>query len=250
VADLLSQDLSPDQVAKVLKAENGGVGVVSHERIYRWIYDHPARQLGLKLRHRRHRRKPWRRGVKAGVIKHRRDIAERPAIVETRSRVGDWEADTVVGAGQAGAMLTLTERATGVILTHALPRKAAEAVRVAMIYLLGPLKAFVKTITSDNGTEFARHQEIAAALEADFYFAQPHSPWQHGSNENGNGLLRQYFPKGMRLDAVPAADVHHAMQRLNTRPRKRFGYASPLQMFERLTGITQAHDLMRIALQA
>ncbi len=250
VGKWLRLDLSPDQVANKLKAENAGIAVVSHERIYQYIYANPEFAFSVHTRRHRSRRKPWRRGVKACVIKHRRDISERPAVVEERSRVGDWEADTIIGAGQAGAILTLTERATGVILIRPLANKTAEAVRVAMIYLLTPLKEYVKTITSDNGTEFARHQEVAKALDADFFFAKPHSPWQRGSNENGNGLLRQYFPKGMKLNAVPDMDTHFATQRLNNRPRKRFGYATPLQRFEQMTGLTQVHVLMRIALQS
>ncbi|MFC4157836.1 IS30 family transposase [Chitinimonas lacunae] len=239
----LKEDWSPEQISASLGR------AISHEAIYQWIYANPENQLWRHLRRRQPRRRPWRRGVKRCILMNRRDISNRPAVVESRERVGDWEADTVIGAGQAGAILTLTERKTGLMLTYPLAKKTAEAVKIGMIHLLTPIREWVKTITSDNGTEFARHEQIAEALEADFFFAKPHSPWQRGSNENANGLLRQYFPKGSPLDKVREAEVHFAMQRLNTRPRKRFGYVAPLQQFEKLTGMTQVHHLIGIALR-
>ena len=245
----LAKQWRPEQISTVLKKENQGRNQVSTETIYAWIYQSPELKLHTHLLRKHRQRKSRKRNKKSCIIKDRRDIDTRPSIVDTRSRVGDFEADTIVGKNSASAMLTLNDRATGIVLVRALPNRSAQAVHDAMLYLLTPFKGLVHTITSDNGSEFARHQDIASALGIDFFFAKPHHPWQRGSNENANGLIRQYCPKGTDLRLQTEADVHRIMHRLNHRPRKRFDYLSPLQQFEKLTGITQAHDLIRIALQ-
>jgi IS30 family transposase len=140
-----------------------------------------------------------------GTIPNRLSIEDRPAIVETRGRIGDWEADTVIGKSHKQAIVSIVERKTGFTLIHKVERKTAQAVSQAMITLLKPYRKKVNTITSDNGREFAGHEEIAKSLKADFYFAHPYSSWEPGTNENTNGLIRQYFPKNRDFTTITTA---------------------------------------------
>lgn len=224
----LRLDHSPEQVSQTLRTE--GMGVVSHERIYQKIYADKAAggDLHQHLRHMKLRRKRYGSGYqRRGKIPNRQGIELRPLIVESRHRVGDWEADTVLGTQASVALVTLTERKTRTTLVAKVESRKADQVSAAIIAMLTPLKSLVHTITFDNGKEFAGHEAIAAALEADCYFADPYSSWQRGLNENTNGLLRQYFPKGESLDAVTAEDVAFAVRRLNTRPRKCLDWRTP-----------------------
>jgi transposase, IS30 family len=166
-----------------------------------------------------------------GMIPNRLSIEERPTIVGTRSRVGDWEADTVIGKNHRQAIVSIVERKSGFTLIHKVERKTALAVSQAMIGLLKPHQKKVHTITSDNGREFAGHEEIANRLKADFYFAHPYSSWERGTNENTNGLIRQYFPKSRDFTTITQQEIDTAMERLNNRPRKRLGYKTPNQVF-------------------
>jgi len=162
---------------------------------------------------------------------NRLSIDERPAIVETRSRIGDWEADTVIGKNHRQAIVSIVERKTGFTLIRKVERKTALAVSQAMIRLLKPHRKKVHTITSDNGKEFAGHEDIANKLKADFFFAHPYSSWERGTNENTNGLIRQYFPKNRDFTTITQQEIDPAMERLNNRPRKRLGYKTPNQVF-------------------
>jgi len=157
--------------------------------------------------------------------------------VETRSRVGDWEADTIIGKHHKMAIVSLVERKTGLTLIQKVARKTAEEVSGAMIRLMRPLKGHVMTITSDNGREFAGHEYVASALSADFYFAHPYASWERGTNENTNGLIRQYFPKDRDFRTITDEEIDTAMRRLNHRPRKRHGFKSPHEVFLELTGV-------------
>ena len=168
---------------------------------------------------------------------HRRDIDERPAEVNSRERVGDWEADTVIGKNHKGAVITLDERKSKLRLAAPLPGKKAKYVKEAIITLLSPVKQFVETITFDNGKEFSLHKEIAMDIECDTYFAKPYHSWERGQNENANGLLRQYFPKSMELLDVTAQQVLRAVDKLNNRPRKCLNFQTPYEVFEKLTGV-------------
>lgn len=228
----LREDHSPEQIAQSFRAE--GQAQVSHESIYRWVYAGKARgdnDLHTRLRCQKRRRKRYGSGRQwRGRIVNRRGIEERPLIVEARQRVGDWEADTVLGTQSALAMVTLNERVTRTALVARVEARTADEVAAAIIRLLRPLKALVHTLTFDNGKEFAHHEAIGKALSAECYFADPYSSWQRGANENMNGLLRQYFPKGRSLADVTDEDVDFAMRRLNTRPRKCLGWKAPHQM--------------------
>ena len=166
-----------------------------------------------------------------GTIPNRVSIDDRAAIVETRSRIGDWEADTVIGKNHRQAIVSIVERKTGFTLIQKVERKTALAVSQAMIGLLKPHRKKVHTITSDNGKEFAGHEEIASKLKANFYFAHPYSSWERGTNENTNGLIRQYFPKNRDFTTITQHEINMAMERLNNRPRKRLGYQTPNQVF-------------------
>ena len=142
-----------------------------------------------------------------------------------------WEADTIIGKNHRQAIVSIVERKTGLTLIRKVERKTAHAVGQAMIELLEPYRKKVRTITSDNGREFAQHETIASALKADFYFAHPYASWERGTNENTNGLIRQYFPKNRDFTTITQQEIDHAMNRLNNRPRKRLGYLTPNQVF-------------------
>ena len=158
-------------------------------------------------------------------------IDERPPIVERRSRIGDWEGDTVLGKGRSNALLTLVEHKTLYTVIVRLDSKRSEALAQAAIRGLKPLKSKIKTITLDNGLEFANHEDIARGLATDIYFAHSYAPWQRGINENTNGLIRQYFPKGTDFSQVSDEEIQYVMDRLNNRPRKTRGGRSPNELF-------------------
>lgn len=187
------------------------------------LYTHLTRQ-----RRRHHRIGNLRR---RHSIPDRRPIDQRPACVADRSRLGDWEADTIVGARQQGYLVSLTERRSRLVLLGRVADRCADTVARMMVRLLRPVRDRVLTITSDNGTEFAHHQTVARALKADFFFAHPYSAWERGTNENANGLVRRHFPKGTNFLNVSDAEVRHVMNRLNDRPRRILGYRTPAEVF-------------------
>lgn len=223
--DRLLEQWSPDQISK--HAE------ISIETVYQRVYadKREGGSLWKNLRCQKQRRKRYGKMDRRGTIPNRLSIEHRPAIVETRNRIGDWEADTVIGKSHRQAIVSIVERKSGFTLIHKVERKTALAVSQAMIGLLKPHQKKVHTITSDNGKEFAGHEEIASRLKADFYFAHPYSSWERGTNENTNGLIRQYFPKNRDFTTITQQEIDTAMERLNNRPRKRLGYQTPSQVF-------------------
>ena len=232
VERLIRQDMSPEQASQRLALE-GGLPI-SHESIYLHIYADKRRggDLWRHLRCQKPRRKRYASGQeRRGTIKNRVGIDERPAIVEQKSRIGDWEGDTVIGKSHRGALVTLAERKSRYILAAQVPDKHASGVTAAITRLLRPHKGKCYTMTFDNGKEFAEHETIAAELDADVYFAHPYHSWERGLNENSNGLLRQYFPKGMELVEVAQEQVQWAVDRLNHRPRKVLGFRTPFEVF-------------------
>ena len=162
-----------------------------------------------------------------GHIKNRVSISERPSIVDDKKRIGDWEIDLVIGKSHSGALVTIVERATSFSVFKRIDSKAADIVTAATIALLNPYKDAVLTITADNGKEFAYHEQVAAALEASVYFADPYSSWQRGLNENTNGLLRQWWPKSTDFKQVSQYQIANVLVELNNRPRKRLNYQTP-----------------------
>lgn len=219
---------SPEQISGWLLEEREEL--ISHESIYLHVWS--DKQAGGDLyTHLRRQGKKYnkRRNGKStrGQIKNRVSIDDRPQVVDDKSRVGDWEIDTVIGKGHSGALVTIVERATNFTVSRQVNGKTAAAVSKATIELLKPLKDVVHTITADNGKEFAYHEKISDALEAEFYFAHPYSSWERGLNENTNGLLRQYFPKNTDFKKVTQVDVRRVVKRLNTRPRKNLDFKTP-----------------------
>ncbi|ELP8110014.1 IS30 family transposase [Vibrio vulnificus] len=229
---LIEHDWSPEQISEVLTASGMPV---SHEWIYQYIADDKV-QGGKLYRHLRQGHKRYRKGkrTKAEAIKNAVSIDERPDVVDTRERFGDWEIDTVLGKHGTGAIVTLLERKSRFFLIQKVDSKSAKDVAKATIELLRPYKEHVHTITSDNGREFAYHESIADALDAEFYFAHPYSSWERGANENANGLLRQYVPKGSNLREIGDDAIQLAMSRINFRPKKCLGFKQPAVIFQEM----------------
>lgn len=162
-----------------------------------------------------------------GVIKNRVSISERLAIIEERIRLGDFEIDTIIGKNHKGALLTINERVSELVLIEKLNGKYASELALKTIEILTPFMEWMKTITADNGKEFAGHETISAELNLDFYFARPYHSWERGSNENTNGLIRQYFVKGSSFENITNQQVKYVQHKLNNRPRKRLGFLTP-----------------------
>ncbi len=231
VEQLLRQEWSPEQIAGRLGLERQPA--VSHERIYQHIYadKRAGGTLHLCLRCRKVRRKRYGKHSRRGQLPNRVSIDARPKAVDARARVGDWEADTIIGTAHRQAILSLVERKSKLVRLQKVTRNTAEAVARASLALLGEVDARVHTITSDNGREFAYHERIAAGLRAKFYFAHPYSSWERGLNENTNGLVRQYFPKKSDFSKITNRQIGKVVKRLNNRPRKTLGYKTPNEVF-------------------
>ena len=228
---LLVEGWSPEQISGVSAQSEHPV---SHEWIYQRILKDKQNggELYRYLRCQKVRKKRYGKPERRGQLKNRRSIHERPEEIETREELGHWEADTVIGTNHQGVLVTLVERKTGFALVRALSSKEASGVTAAIKKMLKPYQNEVLSITFDNGKEFAGHEEIARALKADCYFADPYSSWQRGSNENYNGLVRQYYPK-KRSDftKVSKKEIADLQRRLNNRPRKRLDFKTPAQVF-------------------
>jgi IS30 family transposase len=244
----LKQDWSPEQIAGRLEKE--GMIKLHYETIYQYILADKSAG-GTLYKHLRHQNKTYRKRYGSAHnrtgIPNRVDIEQRPQEANERKRVGDWEADTIIGRHHKGAIITLDERKSKLRLAAPLQSKKAQHVKQAAIDLLQPIKLFVETITFDNGKEFSLHEAIAKALGCDTYFARPYHSWERGQNENANGLLRQYFPKSKELVNVAMKQVFQAVDKLNSRPRKCLGFKTPYEVFEELTGV-DIRDLMGYAL--
>ena len=231
VESLLRQDWSPEQISGRLKKEQRIR--ISHE----WIYQHilvdkqASGDLYKHLRCQKKRRKRYGTYDRRGKLPNCRSIEERPASVNARKRIGDWEVDTLIGKQQKHAMLTLTERKSRFTLIGKVPRRTAQAVRQQVCKLLLPVKDKVHTLTSDHGKEFADHELIAETLQLKFYFAHPYAAWERGTNENTNGLLRQYFPKKSDFKTISNKKIEQTLSKLNFRPRKTLRFKTPFEVF-------------------
>lgn len=229
---LLKKYLSPEQISGRLKLELGLE--ISHETIYKYIWE-DKKKGGDLYNYLRNKGKRYRsRGNKKdvrGKIKNATSIDQRPKIVEEKSRIGDWEIDTVIGKNHKQALVTIVDRKTKLTLIKKVPDKTEKSVTAATIELLKPYKEYVLTITADNGKEFAGHEKVAKALNCEYYFAHPYSSWERGLNENTNGLIRQFFPKGSSFTGITDQDVKRVKGILNRRPRKTLGYATPTEVF-------------------
>jgi transposase, IS30 family len=223
---------SPDEIAGRSRDEfpRDRTRQVSHQTIYAWIH---AQEAAGKRWRRYLRSAGWKRpgSENRGRLPACTSIEGRPAVVDRRSRYGDWEGDTVVGAGRRGGMVSLVERRSGYLLLGKVADLRATTVRqsAAELYRSTP-PALRKTLTLDNGKEFAEHQQLAAEAALKIFFAKPYCAWQRGANENTNGLIRQFFPKGTHLIHIPERRVIKVQHLLNNRPRKRLGYRTPLEV--------------------
>ena len=232
VEELINKDYSPEQIAGRAKLEEKKC--VSHERIYQHVWKDKKDGGELHEHLRNKGRKYRKRGAskdKRGIIKNRVDIDMRPKIVDEKNRFGDLEIDTVIGKNHKGALLTINERVTSLTWIQLLGGKEAEPVTEKTINALMPIKDMLHTITSDNGKEFAYHEKIAEELDIDMFFAKPYHSWERGANENMNGLIRQYFPKGSSFENISAEDVRRVQDILNNRPRKKLGFLTPIEFF-------------------
>lgn len=223
---------SPEQIVGAFRAE--GKVVPSHETIYRHLR-RDRRGGGTLWRHTRIMskmgRKRYRSRPTRGVLLGKRHISERAAIVDARGRIGDWEGDTVMGGGTSGCLLTLVERKSGFSLVRKLEaRTMAEATEAAAIVIQRMRHKF-QTITFDNGTEFHDYERLERRFGVTCYFATPYHSWERGSNENLNGLVRQYLPRGRSLKSTTQEDCDKIAAALNNRPRKRHGFLTPLGIF-------------------
>ena len=231
VEQLICKEWSPEQISGWMK-KNLQISI-SHEWIYQYLLK--DKQAGgflyLHLRCKKKRKKRYGSNDRRGNLKNSVSIDQRPAIVDDRSRVGDWEADTIIGKAHKQAIVSLTERKSGLALIYKVDRRTKEKTEEAMRRLLGSISDQVHTITSDNGKEFGNHETVAKGLECDFYFAHSYSSWERGTNENTNGLIRQYFPKNRDFRTITDSEIIHAMKRLNNRPRKRLGFKTPNEVF-------------------
>ena len=222
---------SPEQIVGIAKKE--GLPCVSHERIYQHIWSDKRRKgtlyTHLRSKGRRYRDRSLMRNKRAQIV-GRVDISERTVVVDERKRFGDLEVDTIVGKDRKGAILTINDRATGVLKMKKLNGKNASELAEACISALSHWVPNLMTITADNGKEFADHQTIAKKLNIDFYFAKPYHSLERGSNENLNGLIRQYIPKKTDFSTITEEYVQFVEDQLNNRPRKRFNFETPNYM--------------------
>ena len=231
VEQLICKEWSPEQISAWMK-KNMDIAV-SHEWIYKYVLKdkQTGGSLYLHLRCKKKRKKRYGSNERRGILKNKVSIDERPAVVDTRNRLGDWEADTIIGKAHKQAIVSMTERKSGLALIYKVDRRTKENTQKAIKRLLGSISNQVLTITSDNGKEFGDHEKIAAGLKCDFYFAHPYSSYERGTNENTNGLIRQYFPKDRDFRTITDKEIIHATKRLNNRPRKRLGYKTPNEVF-------------------
>ncbi len=234
VSELVRGKWSPEQITGILKME--GEFSISHETIYRrirwdkkaggnlWRYTRIMSKFG---------RKRYRSHDSRGVLPGKRTIGERPPEVEARQQIGHWEGDTVMGSDKRHCVLTLVERTTGYgIIAKLKSRTKDEVTRAATRAIASHCRRF-RTITFDNGTEFHDYKLLEERFPVKIYFATPYHSWERGSNENFNGLVRQYLPKGTCMSKVTQAQCNHIADDLNNRPRKRHGFKTPANLYHR-----------------
>jgi IS30 family transposase len=235
IESLIKEDYSPEQVVGYCK--KNGLECVSVERIYLHIWK-DKKNKGILYKHlRRKGRRYKKRGAinnGRGQIPDRVSIDKRPPEVDNKIEFGDLEADTIVGKDHKGAIVTLNDRASGMLKMKKTKTREAKEIRIAINQMLEEWVPYINTITADNGKEFAEHKKIAENCQIDFYFANPYSPWERGANENLNGLIRQYFPKKTDFSTITDQEVERIERKLNNRPRKRLKFETPLEVMDKL----------------
>lgn len=231
IEDFINKKWSPEQISGRMEKE--GKLQVSHTWIYKYIWadKQEGGDLHENLRHDNENRKEYGSKDTHPAINNRTSIEERPDVVDRRDRIGDWEADTIIGKGHKGVLLTLVERKSRLAIIRVMEGKTAEEAGRKLVEVLSNHKDRVHTLTNDNGGEFAAHERTAEELDTNIYFADPYSSWQRGAVENMNGLIRQYFPKGQPLDSVSQKEVLRVQRKLNSRPRKCLNWQTPFNAF-------------------
>lgn len=229
---MLEQWWSPKQISGILRKSNQIS--ISHETVYRYIWKDRTRG-GLLYTHLRQsgklKRKRYRYPDSRGKLPGKRMITERPDYINSRAQRGHWEIDTVMGKGDNHCIVTLVERKTGYVLIGKLKSRTVANLNARVINLILQHPCAFKTITADNGTEFHGYKQIERKTGVKFYFANPHHSWERGSNENTNGLIRQYLPKGRSMAHVTQWRCNEIAFSLNTRPRERYGFNKPMELF-------------------
>lgn len=230
VDEKLREDWSPEQISG--RRRVSGQYPVSHEWIYQHIYEDKMAggELHTYLRCRKKRRKRYGSYRKRAAFSgHPKSIDERPQVVAERTRIGDMEIDTIIGKGRHQAIITIVDRRSKLLRMKKVRKKTAPLVAQAICDELKDLT--VHTLTSDNGTEFAHYSSIVSSLSVEYYFCHPYSSWERGTNENTNGLIRQFFPKKTRFDRITGIQVQEVEDKLNNRPRKSLAYRTPNEVY-------------------
>lgn len=246
VEDRIREDWSPQQISGWLKHRQTCLPSISHERIYQYVWLDKFNKGTLHLHLRHGGRRYWRRGSShksRGRIPDRVDIDQRPKIVESKSRIGDWELDTIVGPSKRpGALVSMVDRCSKLVCLALVDSCRADGVAKVIESRLGEHREKVLTLTMDNGKEFSTHRSFGTTLQAATYFAKPYHSWERGLNEHTNGLVRQYFPKHTDFAAVRKQDVERVEELLNKRPRAVLGYRTPLEVFHGVPENSVAFD--------
>lgn len=230
---LIHRQWSPEQITGRLRLL--GKPVVSHETIYRYVWQEKrthGKDLYKYLRHKGRRRNKRGSRYKSRGIPYRVGIEKRPEVVNQRNRFGDLEIDTIIGKNSRSVIMTINDRESGILIMRKLYSKKAGPLADAAIAALWPVRKELHTLTADNGTEFSRHRKIARRLGVQVFFARPYHSWERGSNENTNGLVRQYFHKGMDFEIINNDVINMVQKKINNRPRKRLGYLTPLEFIK------------------
>ena len=234
VVQLLRNDFSPEQITGSLKKQ--GEATISHESIYQFIWFDKKKEGDLFTHLRRKGRRYRKRGASKdnrGCIVGRIGIENRPKEALSRTVFGHLEVDTIIGKNHKGAIVTLNDIASGMLWMGKVESRDAQVVSDKLSDMLEKIKPYIKSITSDNGKEFAKHQDIADEY-CDFFFANPYSPWERGANENLNGLIRQYIPKSTDFSTINEQYIIEIENKLNNRPRKRFDFEKPIFVMDKL----------------
>jgi len=237
IEKLTEEQWSPEQIAGRMKLDK--VETISHETIYQHILSDKLSDGTLYTHLRCQKQRKKRYGSKTagrGCIPNRVDIENRPAIVDSRKRVGDWEGDTIIGCHKGGAVIaSMVERKSRYTVLVKSPDKTTVSVIGGIVNKMKTFSKVIKTITFDNGKEFSSHAFLTKHLGAEIYFARPYHSWERGLNENTNGLVRQYFPKKTSFDRIEEKEFQKVADKLNSRPRKCLGYKTPFEVFKGLS---------------
>ena len=236
----LLSGFSPEQIAGRIKLlhPNDAIMSISYEAIYQHIYKHRQSYLGKKLikllpYHHHKRRQNRKFGIKKSRIKDQINISQRPENVKLRLEVGHWEGDLMIGVGQKSAIGTIVERKTRFTFIVKIENRKSKTVTQQFAKIMNTMPKFIrKTMTYDNGMEMANHQWLTQNTGMDIYFANPYSSWERGTNENTNGLIRRFFPKGTDFNKISIEQLKQAETALNNRPRKVLGYKTPNEMIK------------------